>query len=50
MGGEKKKGLLLHVRVLFLLLYHSSLTLLKYHLTSDRHIDSRGTACCSDSK
>lgn len=35
---EKKNKLLLHVRILFLLLYHSSLTLFKYQATSDKHI------------
>jgi len=55
MGGsakakEKSTGLLLHVSILFLLLHHSSLIVLKYRLTSDKLIDSRSSPCCSDSK
>lgn len=47
MAGEK--CLFLHVRILFLLLYNCSLTLFKYQLTSDKHIDPQGTPFCSDS-
>lgn len=47
---EKRMCLLLHVIISFLLLYHSSLTLFKYQLTSDKHIQPWGTPCCSESK